>query len=577
MAVYDFFLSRNASPVITAENYIGNLGRLFYDDATGELRISDGATPGGFPIPITIATATTAGSVRPGPGFSISPAGVLELNAGPMFELNGNNEFQLLPATAARLGGIRLGPGITLNAEDQIIIDSEGLDFSFGNFAAVTLTYPAGHPREDDEFAVLQTINANEDAVFASNGTGAIKVVGEFEIYRPDNGVAGALLDKPFFKVQTDGQIKILVPNPDPFEGAVEIVGSDTGGFLPPAVEGVMLKVTGNTDSIASIYVDAIGGNSAFVGRRYNGTAEEPTSVLNGETITRLAAAGYADDGFPFFGPGSIDIDAIEDFTNAGTGVEIKFRTAALGETVRETVARINNQEGVATQKVTLEGSTSGTLTLIATAEAGATTITLPATDGTVVTTGDSATVTNTMLAGSIANDKLVSSTISGIALGSDLAALSAGNFLTGSDYDGGTARTFAVDATSDNTASKVVARDSNGNFSAGTITSTLNGNADTATTATNLAAASTILTGTVTVDPPNIGSQSTNTQTATVTGLTTNHKVIVTSATQLEAGVVVAAAWASAANTLSIQFSNTRFNQSVNPGAKTITYFAWV
>lgn len=47
-------------------------------------------------------------------------------------------------------------------------------------------------------------------------------------------------------------------------------------------------------------------------------------------------------------------------------------------------------------------GSTSGIISLKAAAVAGTTTITLPATSGNVVTTGDSGTVTNTMLAGSI-------------------------------------------------------------------------------------------------------------------------------------------------------------------------------
>lgn len=61
--------------------------------------------------------------------------------------------------------------------------------------------------------------------------------------------------------------------------------------------------------------------------------------------------------------------------------------------------------------------------------------------------------------------------------------ALSAGTYLTaGGTFDGSTARTFAVDAASANTASKVVARDGSGNFSAGTITASLTGNASTAT-----------------------------------------------------------------------------------------------
>jgi len=145
---------------------------------------------------------------------------------------------------------------------------------------------------------------------------------------------------------------------------------------------------------------------------------------------------------------------------------------------------------------VTLPGSTSGTVQIVPAAIAGTgTVITFPATTGTVVTTGDTGTVTSTMIAdgtivnadiatgAAIATSKLAANTISGIALGSDLAALTAGSYLTSAGtYTGATARTFAVDATSANTASKVVARDASGNFSAGTITATLSGNASTVT-----------------------------------------------------------------------------------------------
>ncbi len=75
--------------------------------------------------------------------------------------------------------------------------------------------------------------------------------------------------------------------------------------------------------------------------------------------------------------------------------------------------------------------------------------------------------------------------TISGVQLGSNLNTLTAGSYLTGTSYNGSANITFAVDATSANTASKVVARDASGNFSAGTITASLSGNASTATSAT--------------------------------------------------------------------------------------------
>lgn len=51
-------------------------------------------------------------------------------------------------------------------------------------------------------------------------------------------------------------------------------------------------------------------------------------------------------------------------------------------------------------------------------------------------------------------------------------ATLSVGSYLTGGNYDGSTARTWAVDATSTNTANKIIARDASGAFAAGVISS---------------------------------------------------------------------------------------------------------
>jgi hypothetical protein len=76
--------------------------------------------------------------------------------------------------------------------------------------------------------------------------------------------------------------------------------------------------------------------------------------------------------------------------------------------------------------------------------------ITLPDTTGTIITTGDTGTVTNLMLAGSIADSKL--STIS----------------------TAGKVNNSATTATSANTASAIVARDASGNFSAGSIDATI-------------------------------------------------------------------------------------------------------
>lgn len=89
-------------------------------------------------------------------------------------------------------------------------------------------------------------------------------------------------------------------------------------------------------------------------------------------------------------------------------------------------------------------------------------------------------TATQTFPAGSITNSELANSTISGISLGSNLDTLTFGTHLAagGTSYNGGTSVTISTDATSLNTASTLVARDSSGNFAAGTITASLTGHA---------------------------------------------------------------------------------------------------
>jgi hypothetical protein len=89
--------------------------------------------------------------------------------------------------------------------------------------------------------------------------------------------------------------------------------------------------------------------------------------------------------------------------------------------------------------------------------------------------------LTNSNLSGNagITNANLATPTISGVSLGSNLNTLTlntSGTGLSGSTtYNGSSLTTFTVtsNATSSNTSSTIVARDSSGNFSAGTITAT--------------------------------------------------------------------------------------------------------
>jgi hypothetical protein len=108
------------------------------------------------------------------------------------------------------------------------------------------------------------------------------------------------------------------------------------------------------------------------------------------------------------------------------------------------------------------------------------------------------------------------------------------------------------------------------------TISGSINGNANTATTSTNLSAATSILAGSISINPLSVIKNSASTQTFTLSGLTTNHKIVITTGTAFPFGLIIASAWASATNTLSITFHNYS-TADVDQGASNIQYFAWV
>jgi len=302
MAIYDFFLSRNGAPV-NRTNYVGNKGRLFYDDDTGEIRLSDGVIPGGLPIPITVASETVTGAIR-------------------------------------------LGPGITLNNDDQIVIDSTGLDFTFGDFEA-TIQQIAS-----TDIAVLSSSKLDEDIIIESNGTGSVDVVGEFHVHKTDGTLEAALSALPLFSVAPDGKIKMIATSDDPAAGAVEITGNTDGSFYPPNLTGTTLHVTGRASTRNRIYFDASNDYPVIVGRRYNGTFDAITPVLQDDIIMAIAAQGaVSSSGFNSRGPARIAVIATENHTPTTQGGEIIFQVTPNGvpaDTGRVDLVKFNADTGVA-------------------------------------------------------------------------------------------------------------------------------------------------------------------------------------------------------------------------------------
>ena len=250
----------------------------------------------------------------------------------------------------------------------------------------------------------------------------------------------------------------------------MEIIGSELGTSLQPGQAGTMLHLTGNADLPTRVYHDTLGGYSSYVFRRYNGSVITPTQVLANEDIGRFNWTAATDAGMGSTATAQIRVTTLENQTTTAQGSKMVFTVTPVGSaaTSRVDVATITTADGVSATKFTgpltgnVTGNVSGSAGSVAASNITGTTLASNVVTSSLTSVGTltNLTVTNT-----------ITGSVSGSA-GSVVNALTAGTYLTSTGtYNGSTARTFAVDATSANTASKVVARDASGNFTAGQIT----------------------------------------------------------------------------------------------------------
>ena len=306
MSLQQLFTSRK--PYV-ASTFVAGKGKLFYDEATGQMRLGNGVTPGGNLIPFTIASTTT-------------------------------------------VGGVKLGPGVILNNDNQIIIDPAGLDFAFGDFQATIAGSGA---------ATLSAINDNQSIDIVTSGTAVINMVGDFHVHRSADYDPNTFdIDGAVFAVKADGQIQMKVPLSDSTAGALEIIGNDTGLFVSPNQTGVILHVTGNSGLPSRNYFDANQNYVLLAGRRYNGTQLNPVRVLANDIMLRVVAQGAtAPDNstsatFQTFGPARIDFVATENQTATTQGGEVRIYSTANGSSATSTatlVATFNATTGVTASK----------------------------------------------------------------------------------------------------------------------------------------------------------------------------------------------------------------------------------
>lgn len=243
--------------------------------------------------------------------------------------------------TANTPGGTPVGLAAGANATFDVVtanVINAGAEIVNGNIV-VAVSAELGNLIVAD-----QTITGNvagRDINIDTTGNAAVNILGQFHVHSAN------LELPPFFAVDSTGQVNILVPTPA-FSGALSLIGNDQGTEVAPQNQGVMMHLTGQQGLPSRIYNDGAATYAAFVGRRYNGTAAAPTSVLNNQLMARYGSTPYlSTDAWPALTTTRIDMMTTEDQTSTGQGSKMQFFTVANGETTPTVTLELDIDTGI--------------------------------------------------------------------------------------------------------------------------------------------------------------------------------------------------------------------------------------
>ena len=304
----------------TGSNFAGpaNIG--------GNLQIAGGLTANGTSILIGNVTmsgnATVLGNLNANGLVSLSNIVLMSGAVGILGNLTANGTSNLV-GNVIMSGTVQSIGNFTANGTSNLI-GTVGIS---GN-ATVNGSLRIGNILLSSD--QIYDIVANNSLTIATAGTnaGIIFNTNEFNIYTTTN-------PKPSFQVNSIGEVQILTPTFDSNTGAVSIIGSSDGNYVPPASSGSMLHITGQPGTASKIHNDAANNYSLFVGRRYDGTSSSPTPVNSNELVARFAGSAYnSANVFPAAGIARFDIVASENQTATNQGARIEVWTIPIGSNV---------------------------------------------------------------------------------------------------------------------------------------------------------------------------------------------------------------------------------------------------
>jgi hypothetical protein len=347
MTTQRIFASRTQK---SASTYIGNPGSLFYDEVDGELRLSNGVTPGGVAIAVR-ADLIVAQRLTPaednddayGLGDETHRWWDLHIGDGGI-KFNG---YPDRPQIVPYIPGVQvddiipaLDNDIDLGAPDKrfanIYLGYQGLYLADETTDAnINITVDQGTLYIDGaENLRLGNLAIRDTTLTSANNTLDISI-----------GDAG---DTGFFYVKRKAQIDNTT-----FSSTQAMLGINASGTTEPETifPDTLVQATGRPNKNSRIVQRSYGStgetggqNSYAVWASYaaRGSVASPAALKANDILMRLSGNGY---GTSTWGAGGARIEyvATENFTDSAKGTKINFWTTPAGQTASQTVASINS------------------------------------------------------------------------------------------------------------------------------------------------------------------------------------------------------------------------------------------
>ena len=334
---------------VDANTYVGDHGTLFYDESTGEIRLSNGVTPGGVAIAVR-ADVITAQSLLPaidnndlydlgseaqrwhhlyigdgGIKFDSTtypysqttpyiPGGITE----SLIPVPTNNSLNL-GSTSHRWGSVYLGPDSVHLQDKTTLMD-------------ISMTVDNGTIYFNGVQNLLVGVMIIEGSTLRTTVAGTNINIGD----PADTGLA------------TIGRRTVITTaNLGSGTAALLINGATTLPDDPSELtfDGTLIHTVAQVGQSARIVQDAFGAGNypIYVGRMARGTIATPTAASTGDILLRISANGYSNTGFTAGASARIDFVADELFSSTGRGSQIDFWTTPIGSTTVSNSASVSS------------------------------------------------------------------------------------------------------------------------------------------------------------------------------------------------------------------------------------------